>query len=69
MTSFETIIVKGLPPEIERLAIEIGGLKGVRLAKLTRASSVDMWRSPLDSVLIRALPRYLYSWEVDGVRI
>ncbi|MCK4512165.1 nickel-responsive transcriptional regulator NikR [bacterium] len=38
----ETIIIKGLPPEIERLAIEIGGLKGVRFAKLTRASSVDM---------------------------
>ncbi len=34
----ETIILRGLPAEIERLSLEIAGLKGVRFAKLTRAS-------------------------------
>lgn len=38
----ETIIIQGQPPEIERIAIEIGGLKGVRFAKLTRASKVTV---------------------------
>jgi len=38
----ETIIIRGRPPEIEKLAIRIGGVKGVRFAKLTRASSVDV---------------------------
>lgn len=37
----ETIIIKGHPPEIERIADEIAGLKGVRFAELTRAASVD----------------------------
>lgn len=34
----ETIILKGRPPEIEHIAAEIGGLKGVKFAKLTRTS-------------------------------
>lgn len=34
----ETIILDGHPPEIERIAAEIGGLKGVKFAKLTRTS-------------------------------
>ncbi len=38
----ETIIIKGSPPEIEKIAIEIGGLRGVRFAKLTRASRVEL---------------------------
>lgn len=38
----EIIILRGHPPEIEDLAIEIGGLRGVRFARLTRASSVDI---------------------------
>jgi CopG family nickel-responsive transcriptional regulator len=37
----ETIIIKGTPPEIEKLSIQIAGLKGVKFAKLTRASKVD----------------------------
>lgn len=37
----EVIIIRGNPSQIERLAIEIGGLRGVRYAKLTRASSVE----------------------------
>jgi CopG family nickel-responsive transcriptional regulator len=34
----ETIVIKGRPSEIERISLQIGGLKGVRFAKLTRAS-------------------------------
>ena len=34
----ETIILRGLPADIERLSQEIGGLRGVRFADLTRAS-------------------------------
>jgi CopG family transcriptional regulator, nickel-responsive regulator len=34
----ETIIIRGRPAEIERLSLEIGGLKGVRFSDLTRAS-------------------------------
>jgi CopG family nickel-responsive transcriptional regulator len=37
----ETIIIKGTPPEIEKLSIQIAGLKGVKFAKLTRASKLD----------------------------
>jgi CopG family nickel-responsive transcriptional regulator len=37
----ETIIIKGRPQEIERIATKSGGLRGVRFAKLTRASSVE----------------------------
>ena len=34
----ETIILEGHPPEIEHIAAEIGGLKGVKFAELTRTS-------------------------------
>ncbi|MEY6433489.1 nickel-responsive transcriptional regulator NikR [Thioalkalicoccus limnaeus] len=34
----EVIILRGQADQIERLSIEIGGLRGVRLAKLTKAS-------------------------------
>jgi len=37
----ETIIIKGRPPEIEKIAIEIGGLRGVRFSRLTRASRME----------------------------
>ena len=37
----ETVIIKGRPREIERIAVKSGGLRGVRFAKLTRASSVE----------------------------
>ena len=36
----EAIILRGKPAEIQRLALEIGGLKGVRYAGLTRAGEV-----------------------------
>jgi CopG family nickel-responsive transcriptional regulator len=38
----ETIIIKGRPREIERIAIQCGGLRGVRFAKLTRAASLQL---------------------------
>ena len=38
----ESIIIKGRPPEIGKIAIEIGGLRGVRFARLTRASRVEV---------------------------
>lgn len=38
----ETIILAGHPPEIERISDEIGGLRGVRFAALTRASKVEV---------------------------
>lgn len=34
----ETIILRGRPQELEHIAIEIGGLRGVRYAKLTKAA-------------------------------
>jgi CopG family nickel-responsive transcriptional regulator len=34
----ETIIVRGKPKEIEQLSTRIGGMRGVRFSKLTRAS-------------------------------
>ncbi len=37
----EVIILRGSPPEIEKMSIRLGGLKGVQFAKLTRASSVE----------------------------
>jgi CopG family nickel-responsive transcriptional regulator len=37
----ETIIIKGHPQEIERIAVKSAGLRGVRFAKLTRASAVE----------------------------
>ena len=36
----EIIIIRGKPEEIERIALASAGLKGVRFAKLTRASIV-----------------------------
>jgi CopG family nickel-responsive transcriptional regulator len=38
----ETIILCGRPPEIERISNEIGALRGVRFAELTRASKVEV---------------------------
>ena len=38
----ETIVLKGRPRELEQIAGRIGGLRGVRLAKLTRASPVEL---------------------------
>jgi len=38
----EIIIIKGKPDEIERIAFKSGGLRGVRFAKLTRASAVSI---------------------------
>ncbi|NEX20512.1 hypothetical protein G3480_09350 [Thiorhodococcus mannitoliphagus] len=37
----ETIIIRGMPTETERLSLEIGGLRGVRFAELTGASKVE----------------------------
>ncbi|MCK7576200.1 MAG: nickel-responsive transcriptional regulator NikR [Chromatiales bacterium] len=37
----ETIIIRGMPAEIERLSLEIGGLRGVRFSELTRASKIE----------------------------
>lgn len=36
----ETIIIRGRAREIEKIAIEIGGLRGVNFAKLTRSALV-----------------------------
>jgi CopG family nickel-responsive transcriptional regulator len=38
----ETIIVRGKPDEIEQLVTQIGGMRGVRFSKLTRASIPTM---------------------------
>lgn len=37
----ETVIIKGRPQEIERIAGRSAGLKGVRFSKLTKASIVE----------------------------
>lgn len=37
----EVVIIKGKPEEIERLSTKIGGLRGVKFAKLTRTSRID----------------------------
>jgi CopG family nickel-responsive transcriptional regulator len=37
----ETVIIKGRPQEIERIAGRSAGLRGVRFAKLTRTSTVE----------------------------
>ncbi|WP_104742061.1 nickel-responsive transcriptional regulator NikR [Helicobacter ailurogastricus] len=37
----ETIILKGKPADIMHLHLEIGGLKGVKFSKLTKASSFE----------------------------
>ncbi|SNZ13647.1 nickel-responsive transcriptional regulator NikR [Hydrogenobacter hydrogenophilus] len=36
----ENIVLKGKPNEIESISINIGGLRGVKFAKLTKASNV-----------------------------
>jgi CopG family transcriptional regulator, nickel-responsive regulator len=36
----ETIIIRGRPEEINRMSVQIGGLKGVKFAKLSRTASV-----------------------------
>ncbi|MEZ0361881.1 MAG: nickel-responsive transcriptional regulator NikR [Hydrogenobacter sp.] len=36
----ECIMLKGKPDEIENISISIGGLRGVKFAKLTKASTV-----------------------------
>jgi CopG family nickel-responsive transcriptional regulator len=38
----EAIIIKGRPPEIENIRMRIAGLRGVKFAKLSRASRVDL---------------------------
>jgi CopG family nickel-responsive transcriptional regulator len=38
----ETIIIRGRPSEIRKIATEIAGLRGVRFSRLIRASSVDL---------------------------
>jgi len=38
----ETIIIRGEPDQIERLRLEIGGLRGVRFSALTRASRIAL---------------------------
>jgi CopG family nickel-responsive transcriptional regulator len=37
----ETVIIKGRPREIERIAVKSAGLRGVRFAKLTKASALE----------------------------
>ncbi|MBK7703464.1 MAG: nickel-responsive transcriptional regulator NikR [bacterium] len=37
----EVIVLRGTPGEIERMALEIGGLKGVSFAELARTAVVD----------------------------
>lgn len=37
----ETIILKGSASEIQKLSLEVGGLRGVKFSKLTKASSFD----------------------------
>jgi CopG family nickel-responsive transcriptional regulator len=38
----EAIIIKGRPAEIDRISIQIGGLRGVKYARLTQASVVEI---------------------------
>jgi CopG family nickel-responsive transcriptional regulator len=38
----ETIVIKGRPQKIEQIAARISGLRGIRLARLTRASAVEI---------------------------
>ena len=38
----EAIIVQGRPPEIEKIKTQLGGLRGVKFAKLSRASKVEL---------------------------
>ncbi|SNZ07036.1 CopG family transcriptional regulator, nickel-responsive regulator [Persephonella hydrogeniphila] len=38
----ETIIIRGKPADIESISIKISGLKGVKFAKLTKTSKVEI---------------------------
>ena len=38
----EAIIIKGRPREIEKIRTRIGGIRGVKFAKLSRASTVEI---------------------------
>ena len=38
----ETIIIKGKPSEIESISMKIAGLKGVKFAKLTKTSKLEI---------------------------
>jgi len=38
----EAIIIKGKPREIEKIRARIGGIRGVKFAKLSRASTVEI---------------------------
>ena len=38
----EAIIIKGSPREIERIRTQIGGIRGVKYARLTRASALEV---------------------------
>ncbi|PAF53870.1 nickel responsive regulator [Helicobacter sp. 13S00482-2] len=37
----ETIILRGSPIQVQKLSLEIGGLRGVKFSKLTKASSFE----------------------------
>ncbi|MBF0430584.1 MAG: nickel-responsive transcriptional regulator NikR [Fibrobacteria bacterium] len=38
----EIIIIKGNPAAIEKIALEVGGLRGVKFSRLTKAANVDL---------------------------
>lgn len=38
----EAIIIQGSPPEIEKIRTQLGGLRGVKFAKLSKASKVEL---------------------------
>ena len=38
----EAIIIKGKPKDIEKIRTQIGGIRGVKFAKLSKASAVDV---------------------------
>ena len=38
----EAIIIKGKPKDIEKIRTQIGGIRGVKFAKLSKASAVDL---------------------------
>jgi CopG family nickel-responsive transcriptional regulator len=38
----EAIIIKGKPKDIENIRTQIGGIRGVKFAKLSKASAVDV---------------------------
>jgi CopG family nickel-responsive transcriptional regulator len=38
----EAIILRGRPPEIEKIRTQLAGLRGVKFAKLSKASKVEL---------------------------